>query len=97
MVEMFGFQAGPAHHPVLKGVAEHPELMDKFLELSHSEERQKTVLRFLTVTVVVASILVLSWLFLAYDQAEYLDAIIGAVIGLLGGFGAGVAYGRSKS
>lgn len=49
------------------------------------------------VPLIIAALLGLSWLFLAYDRAEYLDAIIGAVIGLLGGFGAGVAYGRSKS
>ncbi len=96
-MEMFGFQSGPAHNPVLKAVAEHPEILGKFLDHSHSEEQQKTLLNFAIVVIVIVAILAISWLFLSFDQAEHLDAIIGAVIGLLGGFGAGLAYGKSKS
>lgn len=97
MMEMFEFQSGPAQHPILRGVSEHPELMDKFLDHTHAQEQHKTWLRFLMGSVIIGAVIGLSWLFLAYNQAEHIDAIIGAVLGLLGGFGAGVAYSKSQS
>ena len=86
---MVGVQSGPSHHPILKGIAEHPELIDKFLGHSHSQEQQKTRLNFAMFVVAIVAALLLTLLLLAYDKTEHLDAIIAAFIGLAGGFGGG--------
>lgn len=38
-------------------------------------------------------IVVICWLFLGYDKTEHLDAVIAAVVGLIGGYG----FGRAKA
>ena len=96
VVETFGFQSGPVHNPVLVGISKDPNLIGKFLDHSHNQEQHKTWIAAGVVALVVIAIVALCWLFLAYGYAEHLDAIIGGVIGMLGGFGAGWAYGKAR-
>ena len=42
----------------------------------------------------VVGVLAICWLFLAYQQSDHIDAIITAVVGLLGGFGLGRASAK---
>lgn len=39
-------------------------------------------------------VLLICWLFLAYDASEHIDAVISAFVGLLGGFGLGRASAK---
>lgn len=55
-----------------------------------ADDRDHASKRIFLVVAAVALILI-CWLFLVYQKSEHLDAVIGVVAGLLGGYGFGKA------
>ena len=92
---MMSVQSGPMRDPFVEKMdATH---IHKVLDHSNSIESKKLwVLAGMAVLGVVA-IFSLCWLFLAYGRPEHVNSIIALVIGLLGGFGAGSGWQKSRS
>ncbi len=89
-------QSGPGRDPfVEKMTPEHVTAViagkDKDGERKHTEELAKIGNQKLFICVGVVFVLLLCGLFLHYQQTDHLDAIIGALAGLAGGFGLGRA------
>lgn len=98
LVEHFSamMQVGPRPNPFIEKldtdqlgkIIEHTEAQNK---RDHTSETKRENSRRYYVGIGAVIIFALCWLFLAYDKSDHIDAIISAVVGLLGGFGLGRA------
>jgi hypothetical protein len=92
---MMTVQSGPPRDPFVEKMdAEH---IHKVLDNSHSIEKRQLWAMLGLAILAVAAILLLCWMFLAYEKPEYIHSIIALVVGALGGFGAGVGWQKSRS
>lgn len=69
----------------------------KVLDNTHSLEKRQQWVTLSLAVLAVAAVFSLCWLFLAYGKSEHVNAIIALVVGLMGGFGAGIGWQKSRS
>ena len=94
ITEMAQFRSGPAPDAFLEKLDGNH--IDKLIDQSHRSNAEKGRLNFATIIAAFLLILMMCWLFLAYEQSEELRGIIGLIIGGLGGLGVGYGYGRRQ-
>lgn len=58
------------------------------------DQKQENSRRFYTISAIVV-VIAICWMFLSYDKTEHIDAVISALVGLLGGYGLGQANSKN--
>ena len=92
---MMTVHSGPSHDPFIdKMDAQH---VHKVLDNNYSLARRQQWVTSTMALLAVVAVFALCWLFLAYGKPEHVAAIVALIIGLLGGFGAGVGWQKNRS
>ncbi len=100
--QFFGMSVGPRRDPIVEKM-DSDQITQVIANAEKSNERRHLLdlsrenSRRLYSAVAAILIIGICWMFLAYDKTEHIDAVISAIVGILGGYGFGKASSSNGS